>query len=127
VLARNVLRFNKVFRLENATSATKLTGLERVAAIRSEITSSTVGILTQAATKAAQTLLELLGRENDPRKVEVSIDTSKAQTLLELLGRENDPPVRLNAAKAVLLQLGPLTELGELRARIDALESMPRS
>jgi hypothetical protein len=35
--------------------------------------------------------------------------------------------VRLNAAKAILLQLGPLTELGELRARIDALESMPRS
>lgn len=73
---------------------------QRVAAIRSEITSSTVGILTQAATRAAQ-------------------------TLLELLGKENEPPIRLNAAKAVLLQLGPLTELGELRQRIDKLESMP--
>jgi hypothetical protein len=66
------------------------------------VTSNTVGILTQAATKAAQ-------------------------TLLELLGKENEPPVRLNAAKAILVQLQPLTELGELRARIDALESMPRS
>ena len=75
---------------------------QRVSAIRSEITSNTVGILTQAATKAAQ-------------------------TLLELVGKENEPPIRLNAAKAILGQIGPLTELGELRARIDALESMPQS
>ena len=73
---------------------------QRVASIRSEITSNTVGILTQGATRAAQ-------------------------TLLELLGKENEPPVRLNAAKAILGQLAPLTELGELRARIDRLEGTP--
>lgn len=70
---------------------------QRVSAIRSEITSNTVGILTQSATRAAQ-------------------------TLLELLGKENEPSVRMNAAKAILGQLGPLTELGELRERIDRLE-----
>jgi len=69
----------------------------RVSAIRSEIVSQAVGIITDAATQAAA-------------------------TLQELLGPENEPSVRMNAAKAILLQLGPLSELSELRERIDRLE-----
>jgi hypothetical protein len=69
----------------------------RVSAIRSEIVSQAVGIITAGATQAAV-------------------------TLQELLGPENEPSVRMNAAKAILLQLGPLSELGELRERIDRLE-----
>ncbi len=69
----------------------------RVAAIRSEITAEAVGVITHAATLAAR-------------------------TLVELLGKENEPSVRMNAAKALLLQIGPITELGELRARIDRIE-----
>ena len=70
----------------------------RVAKIRSEITSQAVGIITEGATKASA-------------------------TLVELLSQANEPSVRLNAAKAILLQLGPLSELGELRARIDRIEA----
>ena len=70
----------------------------RVAEIRSEITSQAVGIITEGATKAST-------------------------TLVELLGPANEPAVRLNAAKAILLQLGPLSELGELRLRIDRIEA----
>jgi hypothetical protein len=69
----------------------------RVSQIRSEITSTAVGVLTQGATKAAATLTSLL----DP---------------------SNDPGVRLNAAKAILTNLGPLSELAELRDRLDRLE-----
>ena len=69
----------------------------RVSAIRSEITAEAVGVITHAATLAAR-------------------------TLVELLGPANEPSVRMNAAKAILLQLKPLTELGELRARIDKIE-----
>ena len=70
----------------------------RVSEIRSEITSQAVGILTHGTTKASA-------------------------TLVSLLGPENEPSVRLNAAKAILLQLGPLSELGELRARLDRIEA----
>ena len=70
----------------------------RVASIRSEVASSTVGTLTLAASEAAAALRELL----DP---------------------SNAPAVRLNACKAVLASLSAISELGELRARIDALES----
>jgi hypothetical protein len=70
----------------------------RVASIRSEVASSTVGTLTLAASEAASALRELL-------------DAS------------NPPAVRLNSAKAVLASLSAISELGELRARIDALES----
>ena len=70
----------------------------RVFAIRSELTAQAVGLITQAATKAAA-------------------------TLVELLNPKYEPSVRLNASKAILLQLSPLTELGELRARIDRIEA----
>ncbi len=70
----------------------------RVSEIRSEVSSSTVGILTEAASEAAS-------------------------TLRSLLGESNAPAVRLNASKAILASLSAISELGELRARIDALES----
>jgi hypothetical protein len=70
----------------------------RVASIRTEIASSTVGELTLGASEAAS-------------------------TLRELLGESNAPAVRLNACKAILASLSAISELGELRARIDALES----
>ena len=71
---------------------------QRVSEIRTEIASSTVGTLTLAASEAASTLRELL-------------DAS------------NPPAVRLNSAKAILASLSAISELGELRARIDALEA----
>jgi hypothetical protein len=70
----------------------------RVASIRTEVASSTVGVLTLAASEAASTLRELLDASNPPM-------------------------VRLNSAKAILAALQPISELGELRKRIDALEA----
>ncbi|MCE3017458.1 MAG: hypothetical protein ACK56W_02405 [Pirellula sp.] len=70
----------------------------RVSELRSQITNEAVGRLTQGATKAAD-------------------------TLVELLGEANEPSTRLNASKAILASLSAISELGELRARIDALES----
>ena len=70
----------------------------RIGELRSQITNEAVGRLTQGATKAAD-------------------------TLIELLGEANEPSTRLNAAKAILAALQPISELGELRKRIDALES----
>ena len=70
----------------------------RVASIRSEVASSTVGTLTLAASEAASALRSLL----DP---------------------SNPPAVRLNSAKSILASLASISELGELRARIDRLES----
>jgi transposase-like protein len=69
----------------------------RVASIRTEIASGTVGTLTLAASEAAAALCELLDSSNAPQ-------------------------IRLNACKAVLASLSAISELGELRARIDALE-----
>ena len=70
----------------------------RVSAIRSEMTSQAVGELSAAASEAVA-------------------------TIRELLASTNEPSVRLNAAKAILNALGPMSELGELRSRLDALES----
>jgi len=70
----------------------------RVASIRSEITAQAVGLITSGATQAAATLVELLGKDNESRD-------------------------RLNAAKAILASLGPISELAELRSRLDKLEN----
>ena len=70
----------------------------RVSAIRSEMTSQAVGELSAAASEAVA-------------------------TIRELLASTNEPSVRLNAAKAILNALGPLSELGELRERLAALEA----
>lgn len=43
-------------------------------------------------------------------------------TLVELLKPSQEPSTRLNAAKAILANVGPVSELAELRARLDALE-----
>ena len=70
---------------------------QRVSELRSEITSESVGILTQAASQASR-------------------------TLLALLSSTNEPSIRLQASKAILAALGPISELAELRSRLDALE-----
>jgi hypothetical protein len=49
--------------------------------------------------------------------------TVAVATIKELLSSTNEPSVRLNAAKAILNALGPLSELGELRQRIAELEA----
>ena len=70
----------------------------RVSAIRAEMTSQAVGELSAAASEAVT-------------------------TIRELLASTNEPSVRLNAAKAILNALGPMSELGELRERLAALEA----
>jgi HEAT repeat protein len=69
----------------------------RVSEIRSEMTNAAVGELSAAASEAVA-------------------------TIRELLDSTNESSVRLNAAKAILNTLGPLSELAELRERLDALE-----
>jgi hypothetical protein len=68
-----------------------------VGEIRSEAVSASVGKLSNAACLAVDVLVEILSSPNDKD--------------------------RLPAAKALLSALGPISELGELRKRIDALES----
>lgn len=75
---------------------------QRVYDIRSEVAAATVGLLTDGATKAAATVVSLLDETNEPN-------------------------VRLNASKVIFAALGPMAELGELRARLDALEAASRS
>jgi hypothetical protein len=70
---------------------------QRVATLRTEVVAAAVGKLSDAAAQACDTMRELL-------------DAS------------NQPGVRLNAAKAILSALGPMTEFGELRTRLDAIE-----
>ena len=69
----------------------------RISELRSEMTNAAVGELSAAASEAVS-------------------------CIRELLASTNEPSVRLNAAKAILNALGPLSELGELRARLEALE-----
>jgi hypothetical protein len=70
----------------------------RVSEIRTEILDAATGRITSAASVAVA-------------------------TVLELLGSTNEPSVRLNASKAIMNAVRPLSELGELRQRIAALES----
>jgi hypothetical protein len=70
----------------------------RVSQIRTEAVAGAVGKLSDMASRAVDTLGELL-------------DAS------------NDPPVRLNSANAILGAVGPMAEFAELRARIDAIEA----
>lgn len=69
----------------------------RVSELRAEITSGAVGVLTTGASTAAATLVELL-------------DVSQ------------EPSIRLQACKAILATVAPITELGELRQRLDLIE-----
>ena len=71
---------------------------QRVAAIRSEATTAAVGKLSDAAVQAVD-------------------------TMRELLGVAHEPSIRLNASKAILAALVPMTEFGELRARVQKIES----
>jgi hypothetical protein len=70
----------------------------RVSQLRSEITAQAVGIITRGATAAAS-------------------------TLVSLLDEANEPSTRLNASKTILNALAPISELAELRARLDQLEA----
>jgi hypothetical protein len=74
---------------------------QRVAELRSEITAASVGVLTEGASQAAA-------------------------TLVSLLSEAHEPSIRLQASKAILASLAPVSELGELRSRIDAIEKMQR-
>jgi hypothetical protein len=69
----------------------------RVSAIRSEAVQGAVGRLSVIASRAVDTLAELLGPENDARD-------------------------RLAAAKSILGVLVPLSEHSDLRDRLDRLE-----
>lgn len=70
---------------------------QRVNEIRSEITAGAVGSLTAGARQAVE-------------------------TLRVLLASSEEPSIQLQSAKAILSLVGPLSELGELRARLDSLE-----
>lgn len=70
----------------------------RVSEIRSEMTSQAVGELSATAALAVA-------------------------TVKELLSSDHEPVVRLNAAKAVLNALKPVSELAEIRERLAALEA----
>jgi len=69
-----------------------------VARIRDAALTQAVGKLSDAAVKAATTLVELLGPDNEAKD-------------------------RLTAARLILSNLGPVTDLGELRDRISKIES----
>ncbi len=69
-------------------------------------------LVAQIRTQAVQ---QAVGRLSD--SIVLAVDT-----LRELLGKENEPSIRLNAAKALMGNLAPLSEAGELRARLDAIE-----
>lgn len=69
----------------------------RVSEIRTEAITAAVGRLSAIVSRAVDTLAELLDASNDPKD-------------------------RLNAAKAIMAAVTPMSELGELRQRIDAIE-----
>lgn len=71
---------------------------QRVSEIRSEAVAAAVGVLSDAASQAALTLVSLLGEQNDPKD-------------------------RLAAARLILANLAPISEHGELRQRINDMES----
>lgn len=72
----------------------------RVADIRREILDAAVGRLNEAAIKAVSALVSILDTGEDKDKIV--------------------------AAKAILSSLGPISELAELRARLDRLERSRR-
>lgn len=77
--------------------AARLDFRQRVATLRSAVVNAAVGSLSAGTVEAVT-------------------------TLRSLLDETNEPGVRLSAAKAVLAAIGPLTELADLRQRLDALE-----
>ena len=73
-----------------------------VARLRTEIVTAAVGKLSDGAAEAVD-------------------------TLRSLLTEDNEPAIRLNASKAILAALPTMSEFGELRKRIDEIESTPTS
>lgn len=70
---------------------------QRVAELRAEACNAAVGRLSDAASLAVD-------------------------TLVEMLDAANEPAIRMQAAKAILANVKPLSEIAELRGRIDAIE-----
>ena len=71
----------------------------RVAEIRASAASATVGLLTAASSQAVKVLAEIMANAE---------------------AKDSD---RIAAARAVLSMIGPMSELHELRQRLDAIES----
>jgi hypothetical protein len=71
----------------------------RVAELRASAASATVGLLTAASSQAVRVLSEIMGNAES---------------------KDSD---RIAAARAVLSMIGPMSELGELRSRLDQLEA----
>jgi len=69
-----------------------------VGRLRTEAVNAAVGVLSRAATTAAETLVSMLGEDQEPKD-------------------------RLTAARLILSNLGPVTDLGELRERVSKIES----
>lgn len=74
----------------------------RVAELRTEAVEQAVGKLSDAASQAVDTLVQMLGDGNESK-------------------------TRLAAAKAILASLKPVCEFGELRDRIDRIEAAAAS
>ena len=72
--------------------------VDRVAELRTEATAQAVSQLSNAASLAVTTLVSLMDDDHEPN-------------------------IRLNAAKAVLANVAPISEFGELRARVDEMEN----
>ena len=72
--------------------------IHRVSELRAEVSSQTVGKLSQAASQAVD-------------------------VLVSLLDSDFEPSLRLQAAKSILASLLPVSELSELRVRLKLLES----
>ena len=70
---------------------------KEVTAIRTEAITRSVGKLSRASSRAVD-------------------------VLHDLLSAKNTPGVRLNAAKAILAAVAPMTQFGEFRSRLDVLE-----
>jgi hypothetical protein len=70
-----------------------------VAEIRASAASATVGLLTAASSQAVKVLAEIMGNAE---------------------AKDSD---RIAAARAVLSMIGPMSELAELRQRLDAIEA----
>ncbi len=70
----------------------------RVSMMRSAVASAAVGRITSATTQAIDTLIELLASEHEAK-------------------------TRIDAAKLILGNFGPITDAVELRTRVDELES----
>ena len=95
-----------------------------IAAAAEEIGCSTShGYTLSASAEFRQRVSEIRAAMTDAAVGELTAGAAEAvATLRELLGKEFDPSIRMNAAKALLTQLGPVSEANEIRQRLSELE-----